>query len=378
MEEYFLILRSFIIYNLYDLTYGDMEMPSMSFDFKEEEAKEVITKLINNELKINCGSIDKDLADALIEVVNLPIYSDLMIEINDYKRFFSNLSKIYNNTLDTAEKQNIIKYIWLRMTPNDLKHPEEFLERNANALKDTTFNKYLVEKVMENEFFKDYTLTVKNLNSHFFNESMKEIKFTLIKDDIRCELPVVRYNIFERGNEKICEIGSIQHILNYSEIEEEKELANEINKLRNKINKDYKAIKNVDKTLLDGVEPKKLISLFLFIKLLQDNGIKRISVPSEYPFDEAYHIKRIELFETILKVSHDDEKTCFLMSKYNRIDEICKTKSENFIKLFKRVMYHIDGSKVITPIDENNDHLEIEIPNLDNVNGENIKKLIKN
>ena len=66
------------------------------------------------------------------------------------------------------------------------------------------------------------------------------------------------------------------------------------------------------------------------------------------------------------------------MSKYNRIDEICKTKSENFIKLFKRVMYHIDGSKVITPIDENNDHLEIEIPNLDNVNGENIKKLIKN
>ena len=65
MEEYFLILRSFIIYNLYDLTYGDMEMPSMSFDFKEEEAKEVITKLINNELKINCGSIDKDLADAL-------------------------------------------------------------------------------------------------------------------------------------------------------------------------------------------------------------------------------------------------------------------------------------------------------------------------
>ena len=179
MDNYYVALRTFILYNISILMFDELELPNISFDFKEKEAKEVIFKLIMNELRLNTESIKLSEADNIVKAINNPDYSKPVMEISDFKRFFTNLDRIINHNMDKLERENIVKYLWLRMTPDDFKHPEEFLEKNISILKDRTFNNYLVETTLDNELFKDYTLTIRNLNSHFFNESMKEIKSPL-------------------------------------------------------------------------------------------------------------------------------------------------------------------------------------------------------
>ena len=376
MDDYYLALRTFILYNIHYLMFDEFEFPNISFDFKEKEAKREIYNLIMNELKLNCENIKLSEADDIINAINNPDYTKPVIEISDYKRFFTSLNELIKNEVD---RQSILRFLWLRMTPDDFKKPEEFLEKNVSIMRDKTIDKYNIESVIENVFFSDYFLTVANSKSKYFNESMKEVKFTLIKDNVEYQLPVVRYGIYERNNEKVCEIGSIQHITKNFQSGEEVKLEKKVDRLKYKLNA------GVDLELIEDIEPKKLISLLLFIKLLQENGIKKLSIPSSYPLDREYHIKRVKRYEYFLEhrwiITKEDleqrEKEMKVLSRNDRVDDICKTKTDNFIKLFERMMYHIEDSRVITYPNDEYSYLEIEIPSLENIHGENVKKLIK-
>ena len=359
--------------------FDEYEFPNISFNFKETEAKEEIFKLIMNELKLNCESIKLSDADRIIKEINEPNYSKPVVEISDYKSFFTNLGKVLEQNVDLFNKQALLKFIWLRMTPDDFKHPEDFLKKCNEMKNDRTFTKYDNETIIENEFFKDYSLTVKNSNSQYFNESMKEMMFYLYNENSYYRLPVVRYGIYKRNNEKICEIGSVQHINENYKYSEMAQLEKKIERLKYKINKE------VPSEYLEDIEPKNLISLLIFIKLLEKEEVTKISIPTMYPLDYEFHEKRLKRLRYFLENrwgsknmdKYQYEEELLALSRNDRVDEISASKTTNFIKLFERLNYHLVDSTITNYPGEVSNYLEMKIDNLDNINGENIKKLLK-
>ena len=212
MEKYYLALRAFILYNAYYLMHDQLEIPNIYFDFKEEKARQEIIDLINNEINLKYLEEDKlEQLKQVIEGIMNPDYEKNVIEINNYKAFFTYLQDVLDQT---PNKEEMLKYIWLRMTPDDFKNPEDFLRKSANILKNRTLDDIQDSYIEDNPFFKDNPIEIKIRKSHAYNESMQEIVFKVYENLTPYTLPIIRYGIYEKNNELVCEIGSIQNIDN--------------------------------------------------------------------------------------------------------------------------------------------------------------------
>ncbi len=380
VDDYYLALRTFILYNMNYLMHDKMEFPNISFDFKEKEARNEILELVNQELRMNTLNFKLSDLEKIIDGVFNPNLDNPVVEITDYKRFFGNLSKLMNMKYDVVERQNLLKFIWLRMTPDDFKNPEDFLEKNINILKDRTFIDYLEEKTIDVPFFKDYKVTAFTHNTYYFNESINDMEFTISNDEVGVKLPVVRYGIYEKNGEKVCEIGSIQHITSNYYDSKMIQLEKKVDRLKYKLNKD------VSEYYKYKVEPKSLISLLLFVGMLKEKGINKIIVPAMYPLANLYHIKRVECYKTFLrgrwtKETAKTENSKFrqevkLLDKIDRIDEISASKTNNLLRLFERLLYHLDGSTITNYPGEVSNYFEFTF-NTDSIKGESVKQLIK-
>lgn len=380
VDDYYLALRTFILYNMNYLMHDKMEFPNISFDFKEKEARDEILELVNQELRMNTLSFKLSDLEEIIDGVFNPNLDNPVVEIIDYKRFFRNLNELMSMKLDPFERQNLLKFIWLRMTPDDFKRPEDFLEKNVNILKDNTFNDYLKEQSINVPFLKDYKVTALTYNTYYFNESMNDMSFTIYSDEVGVKLPVVRYGIYERNGEKICEIGSIQHMSTNYYDSKMIQLEKKVDRLKYKLNKD------VSEYYKYKVEPKSLISLLLFVDMLKGKGINKVVVPAMYPLDSSYHEKRVECYKTFLrgrwtketvKIQNAKFRQEFkLLDKIDRIDEISASKTNNLIRLFERLLYHLEDSTITNYPGEVSSYFEFDL-NTNNIKGEYVKSLIK-
>lgn len=382
------IIKKFIEEYLYDLLYDKHELANMSFNFKEEEAKKTINSIlidnINNGRKFNR-------MNEIYKAINSNDFPNPILEVSDYKSFFASMEKFkklliseyenYTNNGNYSFVNQIYKYIWLRMTPDDFKNPEQFLNKQIDILKDKTFNKYNKKnKCYDFDLIDNSELLVMNTLANQYDESVKEIIFNIVSDYYKYTLPIVRYGIYEKNNKKICEIGSIQN-------KEYKDTAND--KLYNILNRlKYKLNKSVPQDLIGNVEPLKLMSLIIFIKLLIENDIHTISIPSIYVLDYEYHEKRNIIIESIFNSKFTEEfkknnpkeydyELNEYLKKINKQDIISANKTTNFIHLFERLLYHLEDARVVEYPNEVSSYMKIEIPSLNNVNGDYVKKLIK-
>ena len=374
----------FILNIMPTIMFDKYEIPNVSFDFKEKEGKEFVLNIIKDHIEKHLLEKKK-----LYENILNPDFSKPVIEVSNYKLFFKYIYKLYYSYLNSVNKKDIpyelefislYKYLWLRMIPEDFTNIENFLLKQIKIFEDNTFINQDVREVYKS--INDYDINIENRISKHYDEAPKEMLFTISNNNNEISLPLVRYGIYQKDNEKVCEISSIQMVKQIDDYDYDKLLTKNINKLR------YKFNDGVNKDLIDDVEPKKLMSLLLFIKLLKDNNISLIHVPSLYVLDYEFHKKRNDVIEDLFK----SEWSAFNQVKYpaqyenalkeyydevNKQDLISSNKSTNFIHLFERLLYHIKDIDILEYPTEVSSYLKFRINSLDNINNDYVRKLIK-
>ena len=380
------IVTIFIENYMYELENDDLELANISFDFKVEEARAYLKKKILDNIKTNITKKDK-----IFKSIDNIDYSKPVMEIKDYKKFFYLIHQYImdltilndNQAIDEEIIDYFFKYVWIKMTPDDFKEPEKFLLKNVYMLKNNILDDYKTEQELKNiEFFNKYCLTAQCGPCETFDEGVKTMLFKVSIKYHEIVLPFVRYGIYEENEKNICEIGSIQDKGKILDKDFENVLTKEINRLKYKLNS------NVDDELIKDIEPKKLISLLLFIRLLKDNNINIIRIPSMYVLDYDYHEKasnREKMYfdnkwnKELIELCPETYENMYKLhlKKIDKQDSISKSKTTDFIKLFERLIYHLNDVDIISYPMDTSSYFEFKINSYDNINGENIKKILK-
>jgi len=342
----------------------------LKFEFTEEKAQKLFDKFYsNNKTSDNMNTI----------------------KVKDHIKFFNLLKDLYECEIDYYEKfqnqpydlyrmKSFFKDLWLRLTNLDFEDIESFLEKQIEMYKDKTFENYNEEKTLcsLNEVA-DLVLSVKNRNANTWDESPYELCFRLYDDyyidsnynKVFYELPKVRYGIYEHDGNKVCRLGSIQSTtLDYETDEYAKK---KINRLK------YKIIDN--KEDFEGIEPNKVLSFMLFLKMLKNNGIDKIEIPALYILDYNYHLKMDKVIDDKIK-EHGDKKgnisvtiKDFYDAYYGKEDIISKSKSEDLFRIGLKAKDYMDEIEVLDM--DNRILLDISKINSDNINNDFIKYLYK-
>lgn len=379
------IIKFFIDNCFYDLLYDENEMTNISFDFKEKEARAAINKIIIENIEVKINEKDK-----IFKAINNVDYNKPVVEINDYKLFFYSINKyvctLYNTYMNNCYKdenrvlftfQLILKYIWLRMTPEDFKNPENFFIKNIEMVENNTFDEYYNNDGILLKLDDKYHVGVRNRFASTFDEENKEIELYIKSNDNEKDyLPVIRYGIYKKDGKTICEIGSIQ-------------TKNHIDDTKLEVVNDYRRELNrkVPGELKQNVEPRKVLALILFIKLLQDNNIDEISIPSMYVLDYDFHYIMERIDDDVFNIHWTDYLINLYRDEYeielhkhlnavNKVDIICNNKSTDYIKLFERLLYHLPDIKIIEYPGEVSNYMRISLPKY-NITQGIVKKLKK-
>jgi len=372
-------LKYFISNTIYEIN-NEYNMSFIKFVFKEEDLNIVVSKLDMDNYRIQRGiNILKDNINEYYNNFN----DDIMyINIDDCYKFFNLLSRIYKRVESKFDKENpkdLIRSIWLRMGVDDVDHVNQFLEKQLNFLYgDRLFNG--TYKVFKN--YDNYKLVYYDgINDDCF-ETNNYLELSLINKDYdnngaereKYSFPVVHYAInYENGN-PVCYVYGIQR-LDYQ-----------------RKDADVKTVLNSHKKKLRNgcVSPEFVLTLKLFIDVIESHGVTDIKVPLLQVYNYQYHeylSKAIErsfadyTAEDIEKYEKMDQECDYNLSVLNYIhvkqafdrfvdkeDVISKNKTERLIDTFMIMeeKYHninflnepfIEGDTLLIKINKENDKI---------------------
>ncbi len=409
------VSREFVLDSLEKLLSSD-ELPNFKFDFREKEAIEFIENIMkeyansfkDDEYKEEIQARHEKLLKKIKQKTNENDETPVMI-INDYKNFFEYLRQSYERHIELYfqrrkdstgfnrwEKNNFFEQIWLRATPNDFNNPEEFLKRQAEMIKDTTFEKYDEETYLGKlECLNNHIVCIKNGIARTWDENFRQMEITIYDKEHydnkelwnrpHYTLPVIRYGIYEKDNKKICSIGSIQ----------DKNGRTEQNHLKKKIDRQkYKVNKDIPEEDTWKVEPKNVIALSIFINLLHREGITDIEVPSMYVLDYEYHRKRNkyllkefkqewireDLWERQKREKYPEEyKEAYksFLKTFRKQDLISEIKTERLLLTARRLLNHYSKANITAYPEEVDNYIHMQIPVVKNareINGDILKE----
>lgn len=409
------VSREFVLDSLEKLLSSD-ELPNFKFDFREKEAIEYIENIMkeyansfkDDKYKEEIQARHEKLLKKIKQKTNENDETPVMI-INDYKNFFEYLRQSYERHIELYfqrrkdstgfnrwEKNNFFEQIWLRATPNDFNNPEEFLKKQAEMIKDTTFEKYDEEIYLGKlECLNNHIICIKNGIARTWDENFREMEITIYDKEHydnkelwnrpHYTLPVIRYGIYEKDNKKICSIGSIQ----------DKNGRTEQNHLKKKIDRQkYKVNKDIPEEDTWKVEPKNVIALSIFINLLHREGITDIEVPSMYVLDHEYHRKRNkyllkefkqewireDLWERQKREKYPEEyKESYksFLKTFRKQDLISEIKTERLLLTARRLLNHYPKANVTAYPEEVDNYMHMQIPivkDATEINGDILKE----
>ena len=426
------VTREFIEESLYRILFNENQA-NLRFNFQEKEAIDYIEQILKNYgKKYNCEERTNKVIDELKNVENTNTDKPIMI-VNDYKKFFEYLRQIYEKDIELYflrtnysffsryEKNNCFEQIWLRMTPDDFNNPEEFLKKQAQMLNDTTFKKYnnqtyfgevdsfaicvkngiartwdenfkqieivvydktQYKNVMESDYQEDEIVYFDDRRSSFLIMSKEEIKRRELKALPHYILPLIRYGIYEKDGKKICYIGSVQN-------KKDNHKPNEMDKRVNKTK--YKANEGIEAEDTEKVEPKNLLSLSIFINMLNNENINEIEVPSLYVLDYEFHKKLSKEMIDELAKEWPEEKIKLYPEEYKAekesIDTLCdkedlisELKTERLQLAFRRLLLHYPKGHISSYPGELDSFMHITIPKIkdeNDINGSIFKRIYK-
>ena len=251
----------------------------------------------------------------------------LTLHIRDSREFFRLLTEITNKALylhwlympiDEREYcMNILRRIWLRMSPNDFNDVIGFLKRQLSFVNNNwQFNLKGRNHHKVDEFY-GRNVSAGYYVSNTYDETFYEVDFRIInlnQEESQHSLARVRYGITEEDNEKVCYIYALQNIKH---------------PYRNKVieRQLYKRFAKNDY----GVHPNQIYAMYLFLKELQKSGINKVKLPLLQVLNYDYH-------EIMYKEKDDVIDRCDKISKLKTekllmVMEVMQELFEDFLRL---------------------------------------------
>lgn len=310
-----------------------------------------------------------------------------VIKVRDSNKFFELLTQLYELDIETFSEykhepysfirmQNFFRDIWVRASDLDFDNIEAYLQKQIEMYKDGTFSMFDQEqKICSLEELKDISFSVKNNFAMTWDEAPFELSFRFYDyyyvdryfgiDFF--ELPKVRYGIYQNGDEKICRVGSIQNDIERQDVDQY--ALKVLNRAR------FKLVD--DREDFEGLEPSKVLSFMIFIKLLKDRGVDKIEMPRLYVLDYNYHVKTDKILKGKIKEKKEENKSLtdfydeFYDEKKDKADIISKAKSEDLARIAMKAKDYMPDIEVLD-MDERI-LLDISKISLDNINNKMVR-----
>lgn len=348
-----------------DLKNGS-EIPPLNIVFPESAFK--LFEYIKNHPYEKEGVYIPSLYDSDIEKAKIENNSDPnlpTIKIHNPVKFFELLTSITNAWQAQKNKfwgsyhpralfiQNI-KRLFLRMSPSDINHIEDFLEKQLSFLQDSTFDEYAKENVHYTDY-EGYRLHTSLEEAASWCEAPYKMTFYLKGTNSEYHtLPSIYFGITEENGEKVCYIYAIQN-----------ERHRATNKhIQRKLYKLNSGVENPD------VNPASILSLNTFINLLKEKGISNIKVPGlqvlsykyhemlsektkqdfakEYSKENLEYINNLNSYDKERKLEEYEWQKIWYAHVVDKQDFISEAKTEGLFRIFRRVSEQFDSIRILT------------------------------
>lgn len=252
------------------------------------------------------------------------------------------------NELDVRIKF-IIAYLFANASTEEFLNPEDMLRRRIDFLDDDSFNYLNDGKIIPlGTSFGNSDIFVQRCSQSVMMETPWKLDISLCKwiDDemVSCPLADVSYGIREENGEKVCYVYSMMKPKEKKDSSDreklfQKRLNRELYKLNEGVleqeSEAFRRYKNGEEREyqenVTDVTQSFVLSLSIFISLLQKEGISKIKVVPYLP------VRYVGRQIAALNVS-DLERQQELQDRNKRIQDNCTNK---FMRTFRRVAYHM-------------------------------------
>ena len=243
------------------------------------------------------------------------------IIIRDLVRF-KNALENYTEVIQSSnlkstkiDEKHTIEYFLFCLIKNlsniDYNNFEEFIEKYTEFMQDTTFQEY-DKKTKLGMLDKKNSIMVRRTQEYYGPETPYVMKTFVKNSHIEYELPLIRYGIAGKQNDKTAYIYMVQRKKLYKD--PQLKFTKEIDNIINQVNSGVKSMRNVT--------PSMVLVLTLFAGMLQHERINSIVIPDFLP-------RRYLHFQN---VSSEEQR-----------DKIQYHATNKFLELFLRLEQQLDG-----------------------------------
>ena len=256
--------------------------------------------------------------------------------------------KFYNNEYDNKIKM-LIAYLFINFSTEDFLNPVEAIRRYIDYMLDNSFEYLNDGKIIPlGSTFGNSDIFLKRTAQSVMMETPWKIDISLCKwiDDemVSCPLADVSYGIREEFGEKVCYVYSMMKPKEKKDSSDreklfQKRLNRELYKLNEGVleqeSEAFRRYKNGEEREyqenVTDVTQSFVLSLSIFISLLQKEGISKIKV---VPYLPVRYVGRQIAASNVTDLERQQE----LHERNKRIQDNCTNK---FMRTFRRVAYHM-------------------------------------
>lgn len=292
---------------------------------------------------------------ATLVIRNEKLFEELMADyilacIQGERKHF----KLVNDTYENRYKL-FMAFLFTNFSTEDFLNPEQAIRRHIEYIQDDTFS-YLDDgyDFIIGDKLNGSSLNVKRSDQAVGMETPYKLSFSLVKADeygkCSCSLAEISYGIVLEDNERVCYVYSV-----IKPKEWKKEVSSQDAAFRKKINRilyklndglyeseldDLNAFRNGESDYypegnITDVTHSFVLALTSFVTLLQKEGIGKIKVVPYLP------VRYSSRYNAAMDIEENEELREELLKRNNNIQNNATNK---FLRTFRRVAYHLNGS----------------------------------
>lgn len=263
-------------------------------------------------------------------------FIDALEEYVEYEMYRNRKTPNFYKDNERNKKKWIMMYLFSYATTEDFQNPLAYIKKRIEFLTDNTFD-YLKEKkrVPLTDKVQNLSIELGQEECPVSMETPNRINISIVEEQTKCPLPSIYYAIREENHEKVCTIYSLIKPKNTLYTKDSEELYKRVNRLLFKINDDITSREDYvreDEANIKDVSMSFILSLNIFLSLLQSQGINKVKVVSYLPV--TYSARELVASETGKRSLHE------------RNQSIQENVTNKFIRSFRRVAAQNDSVQI--------------------------------